>query len=68
LFRTYPPDPLPLLREGGSLEREGLCPSLKALPMFLLRGSGHKESSTLEPVSESHFIRNIVSDLEELTK
>ena len=36
LFVTYPPDPLPLLREGGSKEREGLRPSLKSLPPLLL--------------------------------
>jgi len=29
---TYPPDPLPLLREGGVWVREGQSPSLKSLP------------------------------------
>jgi len=29
---TYPPDPLPLIREGGVEVREGLRPSLKSLP------------------------------------
>jgi hypothetical protein len=38
---TYPPDPLPLTREGGVLRREGFHPSLKTLPP-LLRGEGDK--------------------------
>jgi len=37
---TYPPDPLPLLREGGVQVREGRSPSLKSLPPLLLRKGG----------------------------
>jgi len=33
---TYPPDPLPLIREGGGSER-GATPSLKSLSHLLLR-------------------------------
>jgi len=39
---TYPPDPLPLIREGGSIGREGLSPSLKSLPPLLPKERGIK--------------------------
>jgi len=44
LVRTYPPDPLPLLREGGIWIREGLRPSLKLLPFSPAQGKILKES------------------------
>ena len=34
---TYPPDPLPLIREGGMQVREERSPSLKSLPPLPLR-------------------------------
>ena len=37
---TYPPDPLPLIREREMWVREGLHPSLKSLPPLLLRRGG----------------------------
>ena len=39
---TYPPDPLPLLREGGVQVREGRSPSLKSLPPLLEKERGIK--------------------------
>jgi len=39
---TYPPDPLPLIREGGSIGREGLRPCLKSLPPLLPKERGIK--------------------------
>jgi hypothetical protein len=39
---TYPPDPLPLIREGGVWVREGLRPSLKSLPPLLPKERGIK--------------------------
>jgi len=39
---TYPPDPLPLLREGGVPVREGRSPSLKSLPPLLEKERGIK--------------------------
>jgi len=41
---TYPPDPLPLAREGGAQVREGRSPSLKSLPPLLKRREILKES------------------------
>jgi len=34
---TYPPDPLPLLREGGRKGREGVKPPLKGLSLLKRR-------------------------------
>jgi len=34
-FSGNPPDPFPLIREGGVWVREGLCPSLESLPIIL---------------------------------
>jgi len=39
---TYPPDPLPLIREGGVWVREGRSPSLKSLPPLLPKERGIK--------------------------
>jgi hypothetical protein len=39
---TYPPNPLPLAREGGVWVREGLRPSLKSLPPLLEKERGIK--------------------------
>jgi len=39
---TYPPVPLPLVREGGVKVREGLRPSLKSLPPLLDKERGIK--------------------------
>jgi len=43
LYITYPPDPLPLIREGGSIsKRGGFAPSLKSLPLPFIKGKGIK--------------------------
>jgi hypothetical protein len=52
---TYPPDPLPLLREGGSEVGEGLRPSLKSLPPLLSTSRYYKESlREASPLLENH--------------
>jgi len=52
---TYPPDPLPLIREGGSEVGEGLRPSLKSLPPLLLRSRYYKESlREAKPLLQNH--------------
>ena len=39
---TYPPDPLPLSREGGSVSKRGVLPlSIKSLPLSF-KGEGDK--------------------------
>jgi len=39
---TYPPDPLPLVREGGVKVREGASPPLKNLFPLSFEGEGDK--------------------------
>jgi hypothetical protein len=39
---TYPPNPLPLLREGGESKRGGFAPSLKSPPPLLVKERGNK--------------------------
>jgi len=49
---TYPPDPLPLAREGGAKIREGRSPSLTPPPSPLTEGRGIKgEGSTNNLIS-----------------
>jgi len=51
-FATYPPDPLPLLREGGIWIRERLRPSLKLLPLLSfieknIKGESKRDEASL---------------------